>query len=382
MEQLTAEELISLIGSVFPPHADDRQLALLVDIPRRSSDDQAAWKQRRHIVGGWYEALKNQADRMGLESISLLAYADVGSNNADLPAEAYLMTGPLPDTADQLATCGTPVTFQHVFSTHQLYLAPTQYSSTAPMKNAARDYGFRAATMPGFSPLMIPALRIDYNEVYRRVSIIKEKVDPALWADVHFKVDGSEDYHMHFDLRHRTGHLSSGRFPLQAVAGNLPSGETYIVPYEGEKGEKSETHGSLPVQLGDQLVVFTINENVAVSVTGEGEAAAAERDHLKREPAYGNMAELGFGVLGDFGLAPINEILLDEKLGFHIAFGRSDHFGGNVGPKNFSGPAAVIHLDRIYIKATQPRISVTSIQLGYDGDKTETILADDHYLVF
>ncbi len=99
-----------------------------------------------------------------------------------------------------------------------------------------------------------------------------------------------------------------------------------------------------------------------------GRAAQAERAHLAAEPAYGNMAELGFGVLADFGLEPIGEILLDEKLGLHIAFGRSDHFGGMVGPKDFSSATAVIHLDRIYIPGVMPRIAVRSVILDYaDG---------------
>jgi hypothetical protein len=42
-------------------------------------------------------------------------------------------------------------------------MAPTQYSATAPLKNAARKFNLRAATMPGFSPAMIPTLKIDYS---------------------------------------------------------------------------------------------------------------------------------------------------------------------------------------------------------------------------
>jgi hypothetical protein len=93
------------------------------------------------------------------------------------------------------------------------------------------------------------------------------------------------------------------------------------------------------------------------------------------------MAELGFGILNDFGLEPIGEILLDEKLGFHIAFGRSDHFGGQVGPGDFSSPETVIHLDQIYIPSTQPRVLVTSIVLGYENDE-EQILVDGNYIIF
>lgn len=384
MEQLSVEELIKLIQAVFPLQRGDRKLGILIDIPQNSRKDHPDWQLRRTMAYEWYKALKLKTAALGLEKIALIAYPDVESNNADLPRDAYFIEGSPPSIAHQLddEDIDEPVLFSYVFREFQLFLAPTEYSPTAPLKNAAKQFGFRAATMPGFSPQMIPALRIDYNEVFRRVSIIKEKVDEAEGAEVIFNVDKDKEYKMFFDLRYRKGHLSSGRFPDKGTAGNLPSGETYIVPYEGEKGEKTKTRGILPVQPDNDVVLFTIEENRAVSVEGEGEAVQAERDHLQREPAYGNMAELGFGVLADFGLTPINQVLLDEKLGFHIAFGRSDHFGGAVGPKDFSSPKEVIHLDRIYIPATQPRISVISVVLDYPNNQKEKIIENDKYLVF
>jgi hypothetical protein len=382
MEKLSGDELTNLIQAVFPKHPGDKKLGILVDVPRSSSDDNPGWQQRRTIAEGWFQSLKNNYSTMGLEGVYLIAYPDVSSNNAELPAEGFLIKDNLPAVAGDLLGAGEEVSFDTIFTDFQLFLAPTQYSTTAPLKNAAKKYLFRAATMPGFSPKMIPALRIDYNEVFRRVSIIKEKLDPALWAEVIFEVDNDNEYKMLFDLRFRTAHLSSGRFPEKGTAGNLPSGETYIVPYEGEREEKTKTEGILPVQLGQDMVRFTIKENRAVKVDGEGESVNLERDHLEREPAYGNMAELGFGVLADFGLTPINEILLDEKLGFHVAFGRSDHFGGAVSPADFSSPKEVIHLDRIYIPATQPRIIVKSIVLGFENNKREKILENGRYLIF
>jgi len=384
MEHLSVEELVKLIKAVFPRQRGDRKLGILIDIPQNSRKDHPEWQLRRTMAYEWYKALKIKTSVLELEKIALIAYPDVESNNADLPRDAYFIEGSPPAIAYQLEDedIDEPVLFSYIFREFQILLAPTEYSTTAPLKNAAKLYGFRAATMPGFSPQMIPALRIDYNEVSRRVSIIKEKVDAAEGAEVIFKVDNREEYEMFFDLRYRTGHLSSGRFPDKGTAGNLPSGETYIVPYEGEKGEKTKTRGILPVQLENDVVLFTVEENRAISVEGEGEAVITERDHLQLEPAYGNMAELGFGVLADFGLTPINQVLLDEKLGFHIAFGRSDHFGGAVGPKDFSSPKQVIHQDRIYIPATQPRISVKSVVLVYPNNQKETIIENDKYLVF
>jgi hypothetical protein len=387
METLSGSDLINLIRSVFPAFPGDKQLGILVDVPVDIDKDNGAWKLRRKMAEDWYNAVKYNASAAGLDEIKLLAYADVGSNNADLPEEAYIIREKLPISAELLSEEGDKISFDRIFKEFQLFLAPTEYSTTAPLKMAAKKFGFRAATMPGFSSEMIPALRIDYNEVFRRVEILKQKLDPAEWAEVIFVIDSHREFKMFFDLRFRTAHLSPGRFPDAGVAGNLPSGETYIVPYEGEKGEKTGTAGTLPVQVGDDILLFTVKENRAVEVAScdpgqESTALDEERDHLKREPAYGNMAELGFGVLGDFGLRPIDEILLDEKLGFHIAFGRSDHFNGIVGPKDFSSPKEVIHLDRIYIPATQPLVHVKSVVLGYENNRTEEILRDGEYLIF
>jgi len=382
MDKLSKDDLVRLVKSVFPALPGDKRLGILVDVPRRKEADNPDWKKRRALAGQWASLLGAAAADIPLEGIGLIAYTDVGSNNADLPAAAYEIKGAPPDVAGGLASSGRKVPFAKVFNRYQLFLAPTEFSTTAPLKNAAKEHGFRAATMPGFSEKMLPALKLDYDEVSRRVRLLQERLDRAETARVSFLVDGEFNFRMTFDLRYRQAHVSSGRFPDKGTAGNLPSGETYIVPYEGERGEPSRTEGVLPVQVGPEIVLFLVQENQAVYVDGEGNADAGEMNHLMREPAYGNMAELGFGVLGDMGLKPIGEMLLDEKLGLHVAFGRSDHFGGAVGPKNFSSPSEVIHLDRIYIPAVQPRISVESLSLEYKDAAPETVIEKDRYSIW
>mgnify|MGYP001131230710 CR=1 FL=1 len=168
MNQLDIQELIGLLASVFSPTESDRVLGILVDLPRHPESDSIRWKERREIAASWRDTVRLHAGELGLESVHLFAYPDVGSNNADLPETAYDVTGRLPDSAGELSQSGKQTPFDKVFSLCQLLLAPTEYSTTAPLKNAARKYRFRAATMPGFISAMIPALRIDYNEVNRR----------------------------------------------------------------------------------------------------------------------------------------------------------------------------------------------------------------------
>jgi hypothetical protein len=76
----------------------------------------------------------------------------------------------------------------------------------------------------------------------------------------------------------------------------------------------------------------------------------------------------------------VGELLLDEKLGLHLAFGRSDHFGGSVGPGQFSAPERVVHIDRVYIPEVQPAIRVVAVDLeGVDGTR-EPLMRDGRYV--
>jgi len=378
-ERLTGSELVALVRRVFVPRPEERALAFLVDLPDAQVPDDADWAARRAMAQDWAAELAAHAQELGLAT-HLAIYPNIHTNNGDLPERVWLHAGgPLPasDALDPAAS----VSFATLYVEHPILIALTKFSATAPLKLAAKKHPIRAATMPGFRADMIPALRIDYTEVNRRVTLLKDLLDLAEGADFRFGTPTGECA-LHLDLRHRTGHASGGLLPDPGVAGNLPSGEAYIVPYEGERpGDPSRTAGIMPVQFGAEVVRYRIENNIAVAVLSEGPASQAEAEHLQREPAYGNLAELGLGVLAAFGLKPIGEILLDEKLGLHLAFGRSDHFGGQVGPAQFSGPGAVIHIDRVYVPETQPDVQVLAVDLTLPDGSTVALMRDGAYTV-
>ena len=376
-ERLTGSELVALVRRVFVPRPEEKALAFLVDLPDAQVPDDADWAARRAMAQDWAAELTAHAQELGLAT-RLAIYPNIHTNNGDLPERVWLHAGgPLPasDALDPAAS----MTFAELYAEHPILIALTKFSATAPLKLAAKHHPIRAATMPGFRADMIPALRIDYTEVNRRVTLLKDLLDWAEGADFRFGTPTGECA-LHLDLRHRTGHASGGLLPEPGVAGNLPSGEAYIVPYEGERpGDPSRTAGIMPVQFGSEIVRYQIEGNVAVRVLSEGPASLAEAEHLRREPAYGNLAELGLGVLAAFGLKPIGEILLDEKLGLHLAFGRSDHFGGQVGPAQFSGPGAVIHIDRVYVPETQPDVQVLAVDLTLADGSTVALMRNGAY---
>lgn len=380
MHDLTGDDLVALVRRVFVPRPEDSGLGILVDLPDAAVPDHPAWQARRMMAAGWADALQAHAATLGL-STHLLLYRNVRSNNGDLPPEGAWVHagGPLPATADDLTS--PQLSWADVFTQHSILLAPTQFSATAPLKVAARTFPIRAATMPGFRAEMIPALRLDYGEVNRQVEALAARLTNADGAELVWRHPAGTS-RLHVDLRYRTAHASGGLLREPGMAGNLPSGEAYIVPYEGERpGEPSRTEGEVPVEFDGEVVRYGVRGNRAVAVAPGGARASAEAERLRVEPAYGNIAELGLGVLAGFGVQPVGEILLDEKLGLHVAFGRSDHFGGQVGPSAFSSPEAVVHIDRVYVPACQPQIQVAQVDLiAGDGTRT-TLIQDDAWVV-
>ena len=379
-ESLSAGDLAALVRRVFQPRPGEGDLAILVDLPDAKVPDDATWRARRAMAAEWATLLSAQRESLGFDT-RLACYRNVHTNNGDLPATAWLHAGgPLPDRAEALDPAAARP-FAELYAGHPLLIALTKFSATAPLKLAAKQHPIRAATMGGFRADMIPALRLDYTEVNRRVDLLKDLLDRAEGAAFRFGTPEGP-CELRVDLRHRTAHASGGLLPNPGVAGNLPSGEAYIVPYEGERaGDPSRTAGIMPVQFGSEVVRYRIEANKAVAVLSEGPKSREEAALLAREPAYGNLAELGLGVLAAFGVKPVGEILLDEKLGLHLAFGRSDHFGGQVGPAHFSGPEAVVHIDRVYVPETQPEVKVVSVDLQMPDGSPVALMRDGAYAV-
>jgi hypothetical protein len=375
---LSASQLSGLLTRVFGLQREEKGLAILVDLPGKDVPDNNQWLDRRHLAGEWFETLCGLKNELPFTSMVFCTYPNAGSNNNDLPP-----MGTVAATMEEFSRLpeGRSMLIADLLNSSSVVLAPTELSATAPLKVLARALGFRGATLPGFSRAMIPALMLDYESVNARVLQLKARMDRAEGLSVSLEVD-DQRYDSYFDLRHRTGHASGGLMREAGVVGNLPSGEAYIVPYEGERtGIPSRTEGLLPVQFDREIVIYLLERNTAVEVLTTGQASERERTMLQDEPAYGNIAEIGMGVLGEWGVQAAGSILLDEKLGLHIAFGRSEHFGGVTSPASFRDPRKVIHIDRVFVPSTQPRVHVREATFHYPGGGMEPALRDGSYVV-
>lgn len=376
---LNGTELNLLFSQVFGYSSTEsgHRMGFLVDVPSNRTDDTPQWRDRREIAMKWACALT----KTSFHACMVYAYESVGHGNADLshPVHAIALQDQVPDTADALdAYPGETIEIENVYSRAEFWVVLTQYSVTALLKLAAARYGFRAASLPGFTQAMLSALTIDFATLETRVSKLAAALTHAHTALLQFDVNG-KTYPLTVDLRYRMGFAASGRFTRNGQVGTLPSGEAYIVPYEGEKNRMiSMTDGVLPIERDGEIALCEISENRVVCIDGDNAWANGLRKWIAADPTRANLAELGMGVLGEWGVDPVSIPIHDEKLGLHIALGRSEHLGGVTSPADFKSPATVAHADYIYHRGIMPHIRIARGTLLFD-DREAVFMINDAY---
>jgi hypothetical protein len=364
MQEEPMFDLDKLLRDVFDPQAGEL-VAVVVDEPTVDVPDHDAWRARRDMAREWRDAFVALGEQRGFEVRPLVAYPATGANNADLPAAGTM------DGAD--------IELADVLGGSTLVVAMTEFSATAPLAHLADEYDdFRAASMPGVEKRMeSSALAADYSKVAARCKAIADALEGAQLVDVHF----STGHRCWFDLRQRSAEVDDGFLP-RGKAGdpiiNLPSGETYIVPYEGEiYGLPSWTAGTIPVVEDDEMVLFHVVANCIQVVEGDGPVAEHYAEFFNEDPARSNIAEVAFGVND---MAEVTGCVLeDEKAGFHWAFGRSDHLGGVVGVDDFDHPGTVVHQDIVYAPGNPIQIERADI-VHSDGRRITVIENGDYTL--
>jgi leucyl aminopeptidase (aminopeptidase T) len=147
---------------------------------------------------------------------------------------------------------------------------------------------------------------------------------------------------------------------------NFPSGEGCIAPYEATTEEinefgESKTEGVLPVIYNGELVKYIIKNNRIVEIIGDGKKADEMRSFFAENDTRRNIAELGIGC--NPKAVVTGNILEDEKVGLHIAYGMSSPLGK---------VKSDMHLDVCYSKGC-PVEGTTLTLINADGSKTELI---------
>ena len=357
---MSAFNLQKLLRDVFDP-APGESVLVMTDLPRDGVPDDPDWIDRRAMAAEWRDAFA----ALGAAPLPLLEFPASSGNNADLP--------------EMGVQSGRPTRITDALAAATLVLAMTRHSATAPLSAQVKARSdLRVASMPGVLRRMErTALAADYHEVARRAHRLAERLDRAELADVEFDTGHS----CRFDLRFRNGHADDGvctRDKKGFHLINLPSGEAFIVPYEGERiDEPSRTEGEIPVEWEGERALLTIRANRIEEIRG-GAYADRLRAHFDVDPARRNVAELGLGC--NEAAVVAGSVIEDEKAGFHWAYGRSEHLGGVTGPDAFRDPGHVVHHDIVYARGCP--IGIRALTLAHPDGGRETILRDNAYTLW
>ena len=365
-DTMPSNELEKLIIDVFDPLPGETVL-FMIDEPHGDLADYDLWGSRRQMAEEWRMTFEQLGSKMGFSVLPMLTYPATGNHN-----------GPLPDLGE---TNGKQVRLDETFRASNIVVAMTEFSATAPLMEYSQQIpNLRVASMPTVHQGMLEtALAADYQEVARKCQILGDKLDHAEGAKLMFST-GEQVY---LDLRNRKAKIDDGQ--LHADKGgerviNLPSGEAYIAPYEGElPGQTSLTEGVIPMSFEGVVVQLRISENQVLEVVSDDQVADQLREWFAVDAARKNLAELGLGC-NDKAVVTGN-ILEDEKVfGVHLAYGRSDHTGGVFGVDDFSDPANVVHQDVLYPFGGE--IEVTNLTFEYADGTSEEIIQNGAYTVF
>ena len=208
-------------------------------------------------------------------------------------------------------------------------LCPTTKSLThTDSRRAASAKGVRVATLPGVTEeVMVRCMNADYHRIAERTFKLCALLEQA--ATVRVTAPAGTDVTM--PIKGRTAHASSGLFREKGLWGNLPTGEAYLAPLEGQSNGVVVVDGSMAgVGMTTAPIRIVVRDGYATEITGGAEAGrlrALLEPHGK--DAY-TVAEFGIGTNDQAILTGL--ILEDEKVmgTIHIAFGDNKSMGGSV----------------------------------------------------
>jgi len=208
-------------------------------------------------------------------------------------------------------------------------LCPTSKSLThTDSRRTASEAGVRVATLPGITEeIMIRCMNADYHRIAKRTLRLAEIMNEA--GIIRVTAPAGTDITL--PMRGRKAHASTGLFRNKGEWGNLPTGEAYVAPLEGQSSGVVVVDGSMAsVGMLSEPIRIEVREGFATEIVG-GVEAQCFVELLKPHGLPGrNVAEFGIGTNDRAILSGL--ILEDEKVmgTIHIAFGDNKSMGGSV----------------------------------------------------
>lgn len=195
----------------------------------------------------------------------------------------------------------------------------------------ARAAGSRIASMPLFRAAMFEGpMTADYASIAVESAKMADLLSEATTAAI--KTPLGTDLTLH--LGGRQGGVDSGLITTRGAISNLPGGEAYIAPLEGEADGRIVIPPEGYTRLERQMTI-RFSAGLVIGIEGGGRVGEELRELLElpapgRQSARRNLAELGVGT--NPKARSTDTILEAEKIKgtVHIAIGDNSHLGGAV----------------------------------------------------
>ncbi|HES59139.1 MAG TPA: aminopeptidase [Caldithrix sp.] len=227
---------------------------------------------------------------------------------------------------------------------YDVIVCPTTKSvtHTDARRNACKK-GARVATMPNITEdIMIRGLKADYQKIAERTLKLSAVLDEGKIARIITPL-GTD---LTMPIESVKAISSTGLLLEKGMGGNLPSGESFLMPEEGKSQGVLYIDAAVAGigKIQSQPIKVIIKDGYAVDFSGGPEALELEASLRKFDKPGMNVAELGIGTNHEASVS--GNILEDEKVmgTIHVAFGNNISMGGtcNVG----------IHIDGVVTKPT------------------------------
>lgn len=213
-------------------------------------------------------------------------------------------------------------------------------TSHTNFRKLACHTGARFASLPHFDPEMFAtSMTVDWHALAARTAKLVEAVNRAEWV----YVECPNGTVMHICKQGRQAEGDDGLLIADGAFGNLPAGEAYLAPLEGE------SHGTMVIEWGPTAklqspLTLTIADGKVLRIEGDDPLRQRLEVKFAENPNCRNLAELGIGT-NDKASRPDNVLEAEKILGtIHLALGDNTGFGGTV--------AAPFHEDYVFYQPT------------------------------
>jgi leucyl aminopeptidase (aminopeptidase T) len=207
-------------------------------------------------------------------------------------------------------------------------MAITNFSTTHTLfrKLLTDQLGVRYASMPFFD---IDMFKTSMDVEYKKLEIITEELAKKLNNYDAFQITSNNGTDLYVPKFARLVKTDTGNLKGKGNYSNLPAGEAFLAPVEGE------SKGILVIELSttrklNSPVKVKIDKGAVVDIEGVEDFVEELQNKLNAHENNKNIAELGFGT--NRNAIIVDNILEAEKIygTVHVAFGDNAGFGGRV----------------------------------------------------